>query len=256
MKCSDYVLLLSGHLDGENTKEQEAELKIHLNTCEECRNLLASMQENDRLLKEEIVIPSDLTKNIMAQVRKSKRNKKPFYISLAASGLAAAAALALAFGGKVTPQEPAKPQQTQAALTMRSTKHAEHAPQDFEPTGAGIYENEAASAEFAFDYAGMLQIAPTSGDIEKATLNTEIAALVIHAQPEDFDFEGTRLSLTERSKIQSKVDYKLSDNTIEVYAVSQEVFEELLAECDGVYEIERCYDEDVYYYNTIVIFAK
>ena len=101
MNCDESPLLISGHLDGTNTEAEEKRLREHLKTCEDCRRLLTQMEENDRLLREDRPeVPADLKDRIMKEVRKGKKSKKPFYISIAASGLAVAAMLTLVFLGK------------------------------------------------------------------------------------------------------------------------------------------------------------
>ncbi|MBQ3356638.1 MAG: zf-HC2 domain-containing protein [Clostridia bacterium] len=99
MKCEEYLPLISGHLDGENSEIEERRLQEHLKTCESCRALLSEMERNEALLKESIVAPpADLTERIMREVPKEKQtasHRGKRWIPIAASGLAAAALLAL-----------------------------------------------------------------------------------------------------------------------------------------------------------------
>ena len=211
------------------------------------------MQENDRLLKADIEVP-DLSKSIMAEVRKNKRNKRPFYISLAASGLAAAAALALVFGGKVAPQQSVNPSETQQGLSMRSVERVTMPTEDLEVAA------EATEGSFVGNISdapteGVFQAAPTSDEVEKATISDEIAALVIHAEPSEIEFEGTALSMRDLASVQSEVDYKFSNNVTAVYSVSWEVLEQIAADYEDTFDIEKCYDADTIYYNAIVIFV-
>ena len=48
MTCEDALVLLSGHLDGENSEEEEAQLSTHLRQCPACRELLAAFQAADQ----------------------------------------------------------------------------------------------------------------------------------------------------------------------------------------------------------------
>ena len=48
MTCEDALVLLSGHLDGENSEEEEAQLSAHLRQCPACRELLAAFQAADQ----------------------------------------------------------------------------------------------------------------------------------------------------------------------------------------------------------------
>lgn len=103
MNCEEYLLLISGHLDGANSELEERCLQEHLQTCPSCRALLAQMEENDALLKRSAAVPpADLTDRIMREVRKEKQaaaSRKKRWIPVAASGLAAAALLGLVVWG-------------------------------------------------------------------------------------------------------------------------------------------------------------
>lgn len=95
MKCEDALLLISGHIDKENTAEEEIVLHAHLDACEDCRAVLGAyeqMQEHTNDLWE--TAPSDLCANVMGQIKKENKAKKirPWF------GLAAAAALVLVVG--------------------------------------------------------------------------------------------------------------------------------------------------------------
>ncbi len=109
MNCDSYISLLSGHLDGINTSAEEEQLQSHLKNCENCRTLLSVMQQNDALMRDSVAEPpADLTAKIMQKVRNTpKRNsRKAFYVSLAATGIAAAAMLGIFISGNVQPPEP------------------------------------------------------------------------------------------------------------------------------------------------------
>ena len=155
MNCDEALILISGHLDGTNTEAEEKSLREHLETCEDCRRLLRQMEENDRLLREsKAEVPADLKDRIMKEVRGSRKSKKPFYISVAASGLAVAAMLTLVFVGR----------------GPKSTGNI--------PTIAG--EPEAAAATEAADF----QVAEYRGPRERL----EMPVLVVYgAKPEDLE---------------------------------------------------------------------
>ena len=123
MNCDESLILISGHLDGTNTEAEEKSLREHLETCEDCRRLLRQMEENDRLLREsKAEVPADLKDRIMKEVRGSRKSKKPFYISVAASGLAAAAMLTLVFVGRGTraPEIPAAAGEAETAAVTEA----------------------------------------------------------------------------------------------------------------------------------------
>lgn len=110
MKCEDVLLLISGHLDGENTLEEEQLLQAHLCSCEDCRNVLRAFEEVDAGLAElKESAPDGLRGDIMAQIKKetSKKKRRPWY------GLAVAAALTLVIGVSAImdlPEEECEPQ--------------------------------------------------------------------------------------------------------------------------------------------------
>ena len=103
MQCSNYISLLSGHIDGKNSEVEERRLQQHLQVCKHCRALLEQMEEADAALHESRQEPpADLAARIMAQVRmepKQKRSHKRTIFSVGAAGLAAAALLAFVFLG-------------------------------------------------------------------------------------------------------------------------------------------------------------
>lgn len=105
MNCTDYLPLLSGHIDQMNTDREETELQAHLRSCPECRRLLSEMQQNDTLLQGSAVLPpDDMTERIMRQVRKDtkkSRVNKPAIVSAVVSGLAVAAIMTLVFWGSI-----------------------------------------------------------------------------------------------------------------------------------------------------------
>ena len=104
MHCNDYLQLLSGHLDHTNSEKEEKRLQGHLKSCKRCRELLAQMEANDILLKDEAIVPpADLTSRIMQQVSKEPRRRRSYrrVLSYAAAGLATAAMLALVLTGHI-----------------------------------------------------------------------------------------------------------------------------------------------------------
>ena len=105
MRCEEALLLISGRIDGANTKEEDALLQEHLDNCEECRTVLQAYLEADCGIADLTDAPSaDFTAKVMAAIEKEtalKTKKKfPPYLSL----LATAAAVALIIGlGAVRP---------------------------------------------------------------------------------------------------------------------------------------------------------
>lgn len=96
MNCNDYLPLLSGHLDGENSPEEEQRLQAHLAQCASCRARLQAFERGDRLLRADTAVPpAGLTASILAAAAKTPQRpvKKPrrAYWGGLATGLAAAA---------------------------------------------------------------------------------------------------------------------------------------------------------------------
>jgi len=95
MKCEDALVLISAHLDHQNTKEEETALQAHLSSCSACRNVLLAYEEVDGdLASMEEKAPEDLCGNVMAQIKQENRKRKfkPW------AGIAVAAALVLVIG--------------------------------------------------------------------------------------------------------------------------------------------------------------
>ncbi len=112
MKCEDVLLLISGHIDGENTAEEEQALQAHLSVCEECRRVLQAFEEVDAgLIQTKETAPESLCADVMAEIKKETAKKKyrPWF------GIAVAAALTLVIGiGAVVEQS----EETQTPQTV------------------------------------------------------------------------------------------------------------------------------------------
>lgn len=100
-------LLISGHLDGCNTPEEERALQEHLARCPDCRQALKEYERIDALLRSipPAEVPEGLTERIMqaveAEPRRSapaKKRKLPFGFATAAAAVAAVLLLAVSSG--------------------------------------------------------------------------------------------------------------------------------------------------------------
>ena len=103
MKCEDALLLISGHIDQENTPEEEAQLLQHLEVCAECRGVLrAFLNINNSVQQLDVEPPAELHQNVMKVIRaeaiKPKKQLKRWV------GLAVAAAVAIAVGLTAIPK--------------------------------------------------------------------------------------------------------------------------------------------------------
>lgn len=107
MTCEEALILISGHLDGENTPEEEAMLQEHLARCADCRRILEAYTAADAgLLDLSEDPPEELHQRIMdAVAAEPKLVSRRRRFRPAALGLAAAAALALALGLNYLPQQ-------------------------------------------------------------------------------------------------------------------------------------------------------
>ena len=131
MQCDNiYLSLLSGHIDGTNSEIEEKRLQKHLKSCKHCRELLEAMEQNDTLLSQSAAQPpADLTARIMDAVRKEPKkanNRKRFYFSTAAAGLAVAAMLCFALMGDHLPLLPKSEDNAGAELTVYDASSSDH----------------------------------------------------------------------------------------------------------------------------------
>lgn len=97
MDCSEALTLLSGHLDGENTAEEERALQEHLDACPDCRAILEAYQAIDKsvlALSEEP--PEALARGVMETVKRPLKKRRFYY---GGGTLAAAALIALILFG-------------------------------------------------------------------------------------------------------------------------------------------------------------
>lgn len=96
MNCSDYLELISGHIDGVNTAEEEALLHAHLAECPDCWNLLAAYEQIDDNTSElSVTAPAGLKDSIMREISKApakKKTSRAWTGVLVSAGMVAAAA--------------------------------------------------------------------------------------------------------------------------------------------------------------------
>ena len=109
MQCQEALELLSGHIDGANTPEQEAALKEHLSSCQSCREILKAYVEIDAgigAFAEEP--PASFTESVMQAVRqeprKAAKSRRFFGRGTAFAAVAAALVLVLGSGAVKLPQ--------------------------------------------------------------------------------------------------------------------------------------------------------
>lgn len=76
MNCNEYIIWISGHIDGTNSKKDEQLLQAHLTSCPQCRQVMAEMKANEAVLKEHKLIPPGIiANNVMDAIRKDAKQK-------------------------------------------------------------------------------------------------------------------------------------------------------------------------------------
>lgn len=184
MTCEEALVLLSGHLDGENTEEEAAQLQAHLAECEDCRRLLENLQALDReILSLEVEPPADLCANVMEAIRKeAPRRKKRRWVWPTAAA-AAVLVLLIGAGAWAAPNIQAKKNTVPYAARMAAEAQEPAAAMTAEaaapePSAALARETDDVSLD---DEAGtpMLFAASVSNDSQAQTLADERGAAVV-----------------------------------------------------------------------------
>ena len=135
MTCEEALVLLSGHLDHENTAEEEAQLQQHLAACPACRQLLAAFEAVDAdLLSLEEEPPADLHANVMQAIRQETAGRKRRRSMWA--GLAVAAALTVVIGATALRSAGQGSAASAPQTAMLRTAAAEEVPASAEPAAA------------------------------------------------------------------------------------------------------------------------
>lgn len=99
MNCEDALCLISGHIDGQNTAEEEALLQAHLESCASCREILQAYQAVDQgvaALEEEP--PQGLAEAVMEQILQhpsQRSHRRRLFLGSGTAVAAVAAVLAL-----------------------------------------------------------------------------------------------------------------------------------------------------------------
>lgn len=99
MNCEEAEILISGHLDHENTEQEEMALQAHLRGCARCQSVLRQYQAMDAQLETlSVPAPAQLLGGTMYKVRVSSGQKTKKFAFGRWSALCAAAALLLVIG--------------------------------------------------------------------------------------------------------------------------------------------------------------
>lgn len=122
MNCSEMIALISGHLDGANSREEESLLREHLAECTSCRELLKEFQKTDALLKQQEELRSDFCESVMERIKEDTRQRKRkarLWTTIGAS--AAAVVLVLGAGALTMPKMGSDSAAAEAKAEMEET---------------------------------------------------------------------------------------------------------------------------------------
>lgn len=100
--CEKYRYMICGLVDGELTAEQEAELRAHLDTCQDCTRVYNAVSGISDAISEDLAEPPEsLSKGIMNKIRSSSGSGKIHHFAFGRfTALAACIALVLLAGTK------------------------------------------------------------------------------------------------------------------------------------------------------------
>lgn len=98
MNCEEALILISGHIDGQNTAEEEASLRAHLETCASCCDMLRAYEELDSgIAALEAEPPRELIPRVMERITEQpteQKHKRRFFFG-GGTAIAAVAAVLL-----------------------------------------------------------------------------------------------------------------------------------------------------------------
>ena len=228
MNCNDYLPLLSGHLDGENTPEEEQRLQAHLAQCADCRARLQAFERGDRLLRADTAVPpAGLTASILEAVARTPQQpaKKPrrAYWGGLATGVAAAALVAFVLLGPLKGFAQQKANETASPGDVVVGYSGNVAPYYHAAATSGVGEPECMAADTdgaaaAYDRAA-----------------AEPVLVVLKGAPADILPEGCeRLSSKERVSW-CETARLLPEKVRAAYRLSTDALPKLLEDCSGAY---------------------
>ena len=228
MNCNDYLPLLSGHLDGENSPEEEQRLQAHLAQCADCRARLQAFERGDRLLRADAAVPpAGLTASILAAAAKTPQRpvKKPrrAYWSGLATGLAAAALVVFALLGPLKGFAQQKSNDTAAPgdVMMGYSGNITSLYHDAATSGVGAPECMAADTD---DAAG----------VSDETAVEPLLVMLKGAHADVLPESSERLSSKERVSWCETAGLS-PENVSAAYRLPAEALPKLLADCSGTY---------------------
>lgn len=113
MECKEFLDLLSGRIDRENTKEEDLLLQQHLSSCARCRARLADYEAIDRIVADLSEDPPEgLAENVMEQINSPVKKRRFIF---GGGTLAAVIVLAILLPSLSGPQNDTSAGKTQTA---------------------------------------------------------------------------------------------------------------------------------------------
>lgn len=203
MKCEEALILLSGHIDGQNTAEEELQLQEHLQACASCRKILKAYEEIDAgvaALEEEP--PEALMRGVMDTIEANparRRQKRRFWLG---SGAAVAAAVLLLLVG--TGRLPDF-RQSRAAAGWSSKEE----PAQVQDYASGQQEAAADAAAETMPYVASAEPVPAADSIpetaesaEDATVSTATEEEILTVLIVDDPVDPAAVGITELSDME------------------------------------------------------
>ena len=230
MNCNDYLSLLSGHLDGENSPEEEQRLQAHLAQCANCRARLQAFERGDRLLRADTAVPpAGLTASILAAAAKTPQRpvKKPrrAYWGGLATGLAAAALVVFTLLG------PLKGFAQQKANDTAATAAHGDIVMGYSGNVTSFYHDAATSGVEAPE----CMAADTDGAETVYGKAAEPVLVVLKGAHADVLPESSELLSEEERVSWSETAGLWPEDVRAAYRLPAEALPKLLADCSGVY---------------------
>lgn len=177
MNCEQMTLLLSAWLDGELTKQEEEQMRGHLEQCTQCRALFEQLQTLHTSFSdlEEIQAPKGFAQNVMQCVAEESKPKiAPLFKRpqvRALSGVAACALLCIGFGRMILGGGASAPTAPEAAPDMAAYSVEQEAQESAEygvELTTAPAEPAAPEVQPVPDMADKLETAESSVDARKA----------------------------------------------------------------------------------------
>lgn len=203
--------LICAELDGELTPAQREELDAHLAACPRCRSFREAMAAVEGAAARNLPDPpAELAANVMAAIRaeaKGKRKKGRIFAFPARSlAVAAAAALVLWAGVRMTDAFRPKGASSAAAPMLSASQVTEEAPREAEPAEA----YDSAEAEIQTESAGAAEI-PAQAAPEADTGRVSVGNAFLAPLPEGktagaamylvYDAEGSLLRTASEAEL-------------------------------------------------------